>query len=106
MAPSPAGFSDQVTAVLLKAAPPENCRVWDAPSAAVWGLIQTVPGGVSPTMALAVFVVSAALVAVTVTTCVELADAGAVYRPVALRLPTFAGVADHVTDVLLLKVTV
>jgi hypothetical protein len=98
---------DHVTAVSpANAAPAENCCVCDAESVAVCGLIQTVPAGVRPTVALANFVLSATLVAVTVTTCVELTDVGAVYKPVASTLPTPAGVTDHVTAVLLLNVTV
>ena len=106
MLPRPAGLIDQVTAVLLKAAPAENCCVCEVASVTTCGLIQTVPGGVTPITALADFVASAALVAVTVRTCVELTEVGAVYSPVASMLPTPAGVADHVTDVLLLNVTV
>jgi hypothetical protein len=57
-------------------------------------------------MALADFVLSATLVAVTVSTCVEVTDAGAVYKPVASSVPIPAGATDHVTEVLLLNVTV
>src|SRR5271154_3683721 len=88
------------------AAPAENCWVCDAASVTVCGLIQTVPGGVSPRMALADFVLSATLVAVTVSTCVEVTDAGAVYNPVVSIVPTAGGITDHVTAVLLLNVTV
>jgi hypothetical protein len=48
---------------------------------------------------------SAALVAVTVTVLELAIEAGAVYRPDALMLPT-AGLIDHVTAVLLVPVTV
>ena len=48
---------------------------------------------------------SAALVAFTVTVWELVIEAGAVYRPEALMLPT-AGLIDHVTAVLLVPVTV
>jgi hypothetical protein len=48
---------------------------------------------------------STTLVAVTVTDCVLVTDAGAVYRPVDVRLPTL-GFSVHVTAVLLVPVTV
>ena len=51
------------------------------------------------------FVESATLVAVTVTVWELEIEAGAVYRPAALMLPT-AGLIDHVTAVLLVPVTV
>ncbi|HVX57240.1 MAG TPA: hypothetical protein VHA37_05905, partial [Candidatus Saccharimonadales bacterium] len=50
------------------------------------------------TDAVAVLVVSAELVAVTVTVCAEVIDAGAVYRPVVEIVPT-DGLIAHVTAV-------
>ena len=55
-------------------------------------------------MAVADFVASAALVAFTVTVWEVVIEAGAVYRPAALMLPT-AGLSDQVTAVLLVLVT-
>jgi hypothetical protein len=55
-------------------------------------------------VAVADFVESAALVAFTVTVWEPLIEAGAVYSPAALMLPT-AGLSDHVTAVLLVPVT-
>ena len=49
---------------------------------------------------------SATLVAVTVTVCAELIEAGAVYSPVPLMLPVPDGLIDHVTDVFDALVTV
>jgi hypothetical protein len=49
-------------------------------------------------LAVAVLLVSAALVAVTVTVCGLLSVAGAVYRPPLEIVPT-AGLTDHVTAV-------
>ena len=57
------------------------------------------------TVALADLVGSATLVAVTVTVWELAIEAGAVYRPAAVRLPT-AGLSDQVTAVLLVLVTV
>ena len=51
------------------------------------------------------FVVSAALVAFTLTVWALVIEAGAVYTPAALRLPT-AGLSDQVTAVLLVLATV
>ena len=62
-------------------------------------------GGVSVTLADAVFVASAEDFAVTVTTCPVVIDEGAVYRPPADIVPT-AGLRDQVTAVLELPVTV
>ena len=58
------------------------------------------------TVAVPVFVLSATLVAVTVTLCAEATDAGALYKPVGEIDPTPEGVMDQVTAVLLLFVTV
>ena len=51
------------------------------------------------------FVESAALVALTVTVCELAIEAGAVYRPAAVMLPT-SGLSDQVTAVLPVLVTV
>jgi hypothetical protein len=66
----------------------------------------TETGGSSVTVAEADFVVSAWLVAVTVTDCWIAIAAGAVYRPLAPIVPTPAGLAVHVTDWLVLFATV
>ena len=50
------------------------------------------------------FVGSATLVAFTVTVCELVIEAGAVYRPAAVMLPT-TGLIDQVTAVLLVLVT-
>jgi hypothetical protein len=96
----------QVTEELVYAAPAENCWVCEAESVTACGLIQTVPAGVRPSTAVADFVVSATLVAVTVSTRVELTDVGAEYKPVPLTEPIPAGVVAHVTAVLPLLKTV
>lgn len=64
----------------------------------------TLAVGVSCTVAVADFVGSATLVAVMVTVCGELIEAGAVYRPLT-SVPT-AGFIDQVTAVFVLPVTV
>src|SRR4051794_26833374 len=66
-----------------------------------WNAVATA----SVTVAVPVLVLSAWLVAVTVTVCWVVMLAGAVYRPVLLMLPTF-GPIDQVTAVLALPVTV
>ena len=60
-------------------------------------------GGVNETTALALLVLSAALVAVTVTDCAVVTDAGAVYTPLVM-VPS-AGVSVQLTAVLLVPVT-
>jgi hypothetical protein len=103
------GVSDQVTAVfVVPLTVAVNCRVWELVKVALAGLTDTETppaGGLSVTVAVPVFVVSAALVAVTVTVCVEVMLEGAVYRPAAEIVPTF-GVSDHVTAVFVVPVTV
>ena len=72
------GFIDQVTAVLLVPVT-EALKVADAPAASATEPGPTVtPTGCNDTVALAVFVESAALVAITVTVCCEATLAGAV----------------------------
>lgn len=98
---------DQVTLPL--AAPVTvalNCCVAPCPSVAAVGEMVTVPGGLRVMVAVAVFDVSAALVAVTVTVCCVATLAGAVYRPPLLMLPTPAGLIDQVTVVFADPVTV
>jgi hypothetical protein len=96
--------TDQVTVVLLDPCTVAlNCWVVPAVRVADMGEIKTVTApAVTVTVALALFVVSAMLVAVTV--CMPAWD-GAVYRPPALIVPTVAFPAaapstDHVTPVL------
>ena len=73
------GFSVQVTAVLVAPdAVAENCCVWDAVRLAVPGVIETVIGGASVTVAVPALVGSATLLAVTVTDCVPEMVVGAV----------------------------
>jgi hypothetical protein len=83
-----------------------NCLVCEALRVAVKGLILTpiVTMAVSWTVALADFVGSATLVAVTVTACAALIREGAVYNPFN-KLPN-EGVMDQFTDVFELPVTV
>jgi hypothetical protein len=58
----------------------------------------TCSGGVIVTLAVAILLASATLVAVTVTVCGPLSAAGAEYRPLLEIVPT-AGTTDHVTAV-------
>jgi hypothetical protein len=60
--------------------------------------------GTTVTPAVAFLLVSATLVAVTVTVCGLLSVAGAVYRPPLEIIPT-AGLTDHVTAVFVVPVT-
>jgi hypothetical protein len=69
------------------------------------GVRETVTGGVIVTLALAFLVVSATLVAVTVTVCGLPSAAGAVYNP-PLEIVPSAGLTDHVTAVFVVPVTV
>jgi hypothetical protein len=68
------------------------------------GATITLTGGFRVTVAATDLVESAALVALTVTVSELVIEAGAVYRPAALMLPT-TGLIDHVTAVLLVPVT-
>jgi hypothetical protein len=100
-----AGFTDQVNPVFddpLTVA--ENCWVWDALREAVNGVRETVAGGARAMLALADLVVSAALVALTVTVCGLEIDAGVVYKPLLEIVPT-AGLKDQVTPVLVVPLT-
>jgi len=103
------GVMDQVTEVFaLPVTSAVNCAVFKALSAALGGLTPTLTpppaGGVSVTLALANFVASATLVAVTVISSELLITAGAVYNPFT-KLP-IEGVIDQVTAVFALPVTV
>ena len=62
-------------------------------------------GGTTVTLAVAFLLVSATLVAVTVTVCGLPSDAGAEYRPLLEIVPT-AGLTDQVTAVFVVPVTV
>ena len=68
------------------------------------GLTVICTRGTTVTLAVAVLLVSATLVAVTVTVCGLLSVAGAVYRPALEIVPT-AGLTDHVTAVFVVPVT-
>lgn len=83
-----------------------NCCVWPCPRIAVVGATVTPTVGFSVTVALADLLVSATLVAVTVTVCCAVTLAGAVYKPLALTVPVPAGLIDHVTVAGLSPVTV
>ena len=74
-----AGFSDQVTAVFeVPATVAVNACVCDGVRVTLPGVNATLTGGASDTLALADFVESATLVAVTVTVCALGIEAGAV----------------------------
>src|SRR6185369_430400 len=92
MVPAPAGLKVQVTAVLaVKVCVCVGFKV------TVCGVTSTANTGFRLTVALADFVESTKLVAVTVTVCCALMTAGAVYSPAAEIVPAPAGVTDHVT---------
>src|ERR1700674_4807971 len=106
MLPAPDGLIAHVTAefdVFVTVA--VNCRVCDGMSVAEVGATLTATGGLRVTVADAVLLVSAVLVAVTVTVCRELTVVGAVYNPVLLTLPTPDGLIDQVTVVVVLPDT-
>ena len=100
------GLIDHVTAVLpLLVTVAVKLWVWDCVKVALAGATVTCTGGVRVTVAAADFVGLATLVAFTVTVWELEIEAGAVYRPTALMLPT-TGLIDQVTAVLPLLVTV
>ena len=100
-----AGLTDQVTAVLVvPVTVTVNCRVCDAAKFAVDGLTVTCTAGTTVTLAVVFLLVSATLVAVTVTVCGLVSVAGAEYRPPLEMVPT-AGLTDHVTAVFVVPVT-
>ena len=68
------------------------------------GLTVICTGGTTVTLAVAVLLVFATLVAVTVTVCGLPSVAGAEYRPPLEIVPT-AGLTDHVTAVFVVPVT-
>jgi hypothetical protein len=72
----------------------------------VAGVTEMATGGFNVIIAIPVLVVSAWLVAVTVTACCDAIVAGAVYRPAALMAPALAGLIDHVTAEFAVPVTV
>src|ERR1019366_8847785 len=101
-----AGLSDQVTPLLVEPLTVAvNCWVWERVIDAVEGVTVTETVGVSATVAVADFVGSATLVAVTVTVWELAIEAGAVYRPATVMLPS-SGLSDQVTAVLPVLVTV
>jgi hypothetical protein len=98
------GLSDQLTAVLPDPVTEAvNVAVVPTPSDTEAGPNVT-PLGINDTVALAAFVESATLVAVTVTLCLIAMVAGAWYTPLAM-VPT-AGLRDQVTAVFAAPVTV
>jgi hypothetical protein len=99
-------LNDQVIPVLLVPLT-VAVNVWlrDGSKDTEGGVSETVTGGVSVTVAEADLVGAATLVALTVTVCELEIEAGAVYRPAVVMLPTI-GLSDQVTAVLLVLVTV
>src|SRR5450759_3428326 len=94
------GLIDHVTAVLLLPVTlAVYCCVWPALNVALAGLTETLTGGTSVMLALALLVVSAALVAFTVTLCSAVTEFGAAYNPLVEIVPT-AGFTDQVTPLL------
>jgi hypothetical protein len=70
----------------------------------ITGAVVSAVGGLTITVAVAYFVVFAALVARTVTVCLLATDAGAVYKPPVEILPT-RGLIDQVTAILVVPDT-
>jgi hypothetical protein len=98
--------SDQVAAVLLvPLTVAVNVCCCDGSKDTEDGVSETVTGGVSVTVVVPNLVGAATLVAVKVTAWELVIEAGAVYRPAAVMLPT-TGLSDQVTAVLLVLVTV
>ena len=83
-----------------------SCVVWPLFSAVVGGLTLTATEGSSVIVVDEDAVVSARLVAVTVTVCAVVTVAGAVYRPDVLIEPPATGLTDHVTALFALLVTI
>src|ERR1700722_6007324 len=105
MVPTPE-LRDQFTEVLpVFKTVAVNCWVWAAGTVATPGVTETITPGFKVTVELAPLLVSAALVAVTVIVCVAVIFDGAVYRPL-LEIVPVAGLRDHVTEVLLVLLTV
>ena len=82
-----------------------NCWLCKAANVAEGGVREMLTAGLSVTVALADLLESATLVAVTVTVWALAIEAGAVYRPAALTLPT-TGLSDQVTALLEVPPTV
>lgn len=101
------GLIDQVTFVFVPALLTEalNCCVCPGVMETDAGLTDTLIGGLSVITAVAVLLVSAALLAVIVTFCCELTVGGAVYRPEEDISPRL-GSRDQVTVVLVAFKTV
>ena len=100
------GLSDHVTAVLpVLVTVAEKVWAWDCVKVTLAGVTVTPTDGLRVTVALADLVGLATLVAVTVTNWELVIEAGAVYRPAAVMLPT-SGLIDQVTAVLSVLVTV
>src|ERR1035437_220486 len=97
---------DQVTAVLLVPLT-VAVNVWfcDGSKDTEDGVSETVTEGVSVTVAVADLVGSATLVALTIMVWELAIEAGAVYRPAPVMLPT-TGLSDQVTAVLPVLLTV
>jgi hypothetical protein len=101
-----AGLNDHVTPVLLvPVTVAVKVRFCNGCKDTEDGVSETVTGGSKVTVAVANLVGSATLVAVTATVWELEIEAGAVYRPAAVMLPT-TGLSDHVTAALLVLVTV
>jgi hypothetical protein len=97
---------DQVTPVLLvPLTVAVNVWLFEGSKDTEDGVSETVNGGVSVTVAVTDLVGSATLVAFAVTDWELVIEAGAVYRPAAVMLPT-NGLSDQVTAVLPVLVTV
>ena len=98
------GFKLQVTPKLrVPVTVGVNCCACDTCKLALPGLRDTATTGTSVTCALPDFVGSAVLIAVTVTVCGEVRDAGAVYRP--LLIAPMLGFKLQVTPVFPVPVT-
>jgi hypothetical protein len=107
MVPVPAGLSAQTTPVFVDPVTEAvNCCVAPCDNVTLAGDRERLSGGFNVTVAVAVLVPSAALVAVTVTVCCVETLAGAVYKPAALIVPAPVGLIVHVTVVFEDPVTV
>src|SRR5258708_4004782 len=105
MVPAPAGATDHVIVVSLTSVA-VNCWVCDADKVTVCGLIELVTGAARVIVAAALFVLSAWLVAVTVTVCWLVIGAGAAYSPVDALMVPVAGLIVQVIAMSLALVTV
>jgi hypothetical protein len=84
-----------------------NCWVWDVLKEELKGVseIEIVGVGAKTMLALANFVGSAALAAVTVTVCALETEVGALYKPVFVTVP-ISGLTDQLTPVFVVPPTV